>query len=91
MPSSTLRAAANEINDKGVIVGRAEYTKNWSGGQLAVMWSSATGSMVLLNQFLDDNSPLTTLSSAQAVNNFGEIVGLGYTGPWYRAFLAIPK
>ena len=57
----------------------------------AVMWSSATGSMVLLNQFLDDNLPLTTLSCANAVNNYGEIVGFGYAGPRYRAFLAIPK
>ncbi len=55
------------------------------------MWSSATGSMVLLNQFLDDNSPLATLSSANAVNNFGEIVGFGYSAGFYRAFLAIPK
>ncbi len=47
--------------------------------------------MVLLNQFLDYNSPLTTLSWANAVNNDGEIVGFGYAGQLHRAFLAIPK
>ncbi len=83
--------AANDINDQGVIVGWAEYTKNLSGSLRAVMWSSATGSMVLLNQFLDDNSPLTSLSWANAVNNYGEIVGFGYAGPLCRAFIAIPK
>ena len=82
---------ASDINDRGVIVGWSEYTKNLSGSSHAVMWSSATGSMVLLNQFLDDNSPLTTLSWANAVNNDGEIVGFGYAGPLHRAFLAIPK
>jgi hypothetical protein len=83
--------AANDINDEGVIVGRSEYTKNLSGSSHAVMWSSATGSMVLLNQFLDDNSPFRSLTCANAVNNHGEIVGFGYAGPQYRAFLAIPK
>ena len=87
--------AANDINDAGVIVGRAEYAKMWSGGQRAVMWSSATGSMVLLNQFLDDSSPLMSLSDAMAINNFGEIVGQGWAKGFPEgspsAFLAIPK
>ena len=76
---------------RGVIVGSAEYTRI-GGSYRAVMWSSATGSMVLLNQFLEDNSPLTTLTWTNAVNNFGEIVGFGYAaGGLHRAFLAIPK
>ena len=55
------------------------------------MRSSATESMVLLNQFLDDNLPLTTLSCANAVNNYGEIVGFGYAGPRYGRFSRSPN
>jgi hypothetical protein len=51
--------------------------------------------MVLLNQFLDDSSPLMSLSDAMAINNFGEIVGQGWAKGFPEgspsAFLAIPK
>ena len=86
--------AANDINDAGVIVGTAENYRIGASYR-AVMWASASKSMVLMNQFLDDSSPLMDLSDAMAINNFGEIVGQGWAKGFPEgspsAFLAIPK
>ena len=48
-------------------------------------------SMVLLAKFLDRDSPFTTLISANAINESGEIVGTGWDGNNSGAFLAIPE
>jgi uncharacterized membrane protein len=82
---------AEDINANGVIVGSGYYQKAFSEGDRAVVWPNASGEMVLLNKFLDRDSSLTSLVVAWAVNEAGEIVGLGWDGSSHRAFLAIPK
>jgi uncharacterized membrane protein len=88
-------ARARAINDSGLIVGVGYYQKVWTEGIRAVAWPSAGGSMILLADFLDRDSSFATLTSANAVNESGEIVGLGldapYDGSASGAFLAIPE
>lgn len=82
-----------DINQHGVVVGSGWYEdpRPWTGGQtqgdLAVVWQSATGEMVLLDDFLPKRSSLIYLSYANAVNDAGEIVGQAGDG----AFLAVPN
>lgn len=80
--------AARDINNKGVIVGTAQHKVSLLR---AVMWPSATGSMVVLDQFLDDSSPFGILCAADAVNDSGAIVGFGWDGTEWSAFLAVPQ
>ena len=75
---------AFDISNTGVIVGR--------GGPgavdaRAVVWQNSSSSMAYLDSFLESGSHLGGLSSAEAVNDYGEIVGEGWNG----AFIAIPK
>ena len=84
-------ADAYDVNNNGMIVGYANYHKMYNSGLRAVMWPSATGSMVLLDQFLDDDSPFGILCAANAVNDAGEIVGYGWDGSNYSGFLAVPR
>ncbi len=86
-----LSAWAHDVNDAGQIVGEGDYWKKYTQGRRAVVWPSAGGSMILLNGFLDDNSPFTSLVSANAINGSGEIAGAGWDGNNYGAFLAMPK
>ena len=51
-------ADAYDVNNNAMVVGYAYYHKMYNSGERAVMWPSATGSMVVLDQFLDDDSPL---------------------------------
>jgi hypothetical protein len=76
---------ALDVSDSGVIVGRG------GPGEIdatAVVWKDSGGSMLYLDQFLDSGSPLQGLSSAEAVNSFGDIVGNAWWGN--GAFIAIP-
>jgi hypothetical protein len=58
----------------------------------AIVWPSVNGSMVLLDKFLDRNSPFIGLSMALGVNEAGDIAGSGMVAPsTNRAFLAIPE
>jgi uncharacterized membrane protein len=84
-------AHAYDINDHGVIVGYGDYHKMYTSGPQAVVWPSATGSMVRLNDLVYSGSPITGMYSANAVNNDGWIVGRGWDGSRTAAFLAIPK
>jgi uncharacterized membrane protein len=84
-------ADAYDVNNNGMIVGYAYYHKMYASGERAVMWPSATGAMVDLNQFLDDDSPFGILCVANAVNDAGEIVGYGWDGSNYTGFLAVPR
>lgn len=69
-PSSGL---AQAVNDSGVIVGAITV----AGGQHAVTWKN--GSLIDLNNQLPTGSGWT-LSQANAINNAGEIVGIGNKG-----------
>ena len=84
-------AWAHDVNNAGQIVGQGDYWKKYTQGRRAVIWPSAGGSMILLNGFLDDNSPFTSLVSANAINESGDIAGAGWDGNNYGAFLAMPK
>jgi probable HAF family extracellular repeat protein len=66
---------ANEINDAGVAVGDAII----NSAATAFVWTAATG-MVDLNTLIDPNDPLyglVDLNRASAINNLGQIVGIG--------------
>ncbi len=85
LPSVSYETAVDIEN--GVIVGFGWYEGRKTQGDRAVVWPSATGEMILLDNFLGKRSSLVHLTSAIAINHAGEIVG-GATG---GAFLAIPK
>lgn len=78
---------ARDINNQGVIVGTAGNTRTTA--QRAVMWDSVSASMIVLDGFLDDNSPFGILCAACAVNDSGTIVGFGWDGAGCTAFLAV--
>jgi uncharacterized membrane protein len=83
---------AYDINNNGMIVGWGWYQRGVDGPYpRAMMWPSATGSLTPLSQFLDSSSPFGCLTDAHAVNDSGEIVGLGWDGVKHTAFIAIPK
>lgn len=85
LPSVSYETAVDIEN--GVIVGFGWYEGRKTQGDRAVVWPSATGEMILLDNFLGKRSSLVHSTSAIAINHAGEIVG-GATG---GAFLAIPK
>lgn len=76
--------SAYDISNTGVIVGIASPN---GLDNCAVVWQNANVTMLYLDGFLNANSPLLGLSTAEAVNDHGEIVGEGWAG----AFIAIPK
>jgi hypothetical protein len=47
--------------------------------------------MIVLDQFLDDNSPFLILRDADAVNDTGAIVGHGWDGAVSSAYVAVRK
>ena len=82
-------ASAQDINNSGTIVG---WGSTGVIDNKAAVWPSADGSMVLLDKFLPRKSPpFDSLKEAAAVNELGEIVGVGRDGASYAAFLAIPE
>ncbi len=89
IPRLYCEPAAFDINNKGVIVGTAANTKTTA--PRAVIWSSVSASMVVLDQFLDDDSPFGILCDASAVNDSGTIVGGGWDGTGCTAFLAVRR
>ena len=75
VPGSSTHAFANDINNRGRIVG--ESTNN-SSTQLATIWND--GEPTDLNTLIDPDDPLrpfVTLTSARLINDRGEIVALG--------------
>ena len=63
-----------DISDSGIIVGMAGTYSD----SRACFWDGSDGSLVYLDQFLEEDSPLPSLMSAEAVNAFGDIVGGGW-------------
>lgn len=79
---------AQDINDKGTIVGWSSNTNNSNSfGSRAVVWKKGTISD--LNNLIPPNSGWE-LSAAKAINNRGQIVGNGRHNGAIRAFLLTP-
>ena len=87
----TVGATPFDINDLSVVVGRARYESRRRQGLRAVVWESVDAPILFLDNFLGKNSSFLSLQSAYAVNNSGRIVGLGWDGEFWGAFLAVPK
>ena len=68
---------ANGINNNGQVVG---WSSNNSSGNSAFLYT-ATGGMQDLNDLIDPNSGLF-LENAEAINDLGQIVGIGGAGGW---------
>lgn len=84
-PFDATASVANEINDQGFIVGTMTYT---GAAKIAVLWYD--GIIVNLNTLLPANSGWF-LSSATAINDQGQITGLGYLNNVQTAFeLTLP-
>ncbi len=83
--------SAHDINASGVITGMGWYQKGFDGPDIrAAVWPSAGGSIINLSKSLGPNSPFVHLRTANAINDSNEIVGSGWDGSDFRAFLAIP-
>lgn len=83
---SPYSATPYDVNGSGVIVGASVLQGE------AVVWPSPADAMISLNKFLK-NSPFDSLTSGEAVNTSGDIVGYGVINNlgFHPAFLAIPK
>ncbi len=76
---------AKGINEAGQIVGMA---KTSTGEEHAFLWENDT--MVDLNVLLSVNSGWNSLMVANAINNKGQIVGIGIINGDYHSFLLTP-
>jgi probable HAF family extracellular repeat protein len=77
---------AKGINDSGAVVG----INTRSGGGTATLWTPADG-MMNLNLRLDASGAGWFLREARAINNSGQIVGIGsFNGTTSQAFLLTP-
>jgi probable HAF family extracellular repeat protein len=83
-PGSNRSTHAFGINSNGVVVGKILT----GGNGLAFRWTAATG-VQDLNTLIPSNSGWI-LHSAQAINDFGWIVGLGFYQGRFHAFLLKP-
>jgi probable HAF family extracellular repeat protein len=72
LPGGGDDSVAYDINDNGQVVG----SSSGANGPRAFLWTSGTG-MQDLNKMLDASGVGWGLSSANAINNAGQIVGLG--------------
>jgi probable HAF family extracellular repeat protein len=79
---------ANDINDFGTIVGTSSQFEGFSGR--AVIWRAGETAPTDLNTLLPANSGWTLLTSAEGINNHGQIVGFGTRNGQTRAFLMTP-
>lgn len=70
-------SVANGINDNGQVVGQSEYV-NGFGIKHAFLYSSSNGAM--LDLFASSGNLINGYSSAEAINNNGEIVGWHFRG-----------
>ncbi len=78
-----------DINNAGQVVGYS-YLDPDSVGYRGFLWDSENG-MIELSDLLFDDSGWERLTYANAINNYGQIVGQGKTaGGEYHAFLMTP-
>ena len=84
---ATVAGCCHTINDRGDVVGFAALE---DGSQVALLWQGDTPTD--LNQYVRPGSPFAHLDSAFAINDAGEIAGIGPTQSGeIHAFLAIPN
>jgi probable HAF family extracellular repeat protein len=83
-----LESAANAINNKGQIVGYFTFLNGGATNTHAFYYDGKT--MYDLNVWLPAGSPWTELTSAQAINDLGQITGYGQIGGQTHAFLITP-
>jgi probable HAF family extracellular repeat protein len=80
-----------DLNDRAQVVGAMTVSPGYSS-HYAWLWGS--GTMLDLNEFLPFGSGWVRLTTAFAINNAGQIVGVGYTNGMsayqYRGFLLTP-
>jgi probable HAF family extracellular repeat protein len=81
-------ARANDINEKGLIVGTVTQFEGFSGR--AAIWRQGEITPTDLNTLLPANSGWTLLTSAEGLNDHGQIVGFGTINGQTRAFLMTP-
>jgi probable HAF family extracellular repeat protein len=79
-------SAAYGINNHGQIVGSADGANGTAGG--AFLFDSIAG-MINLNTLIDSNSGWQ-LSTAEAINDVGQIIGRGHIGGQEHDFLLTP-
>jgi len=77
---------ATDINDSGLVVG---WSKLSDVDFRALLWDG-DGQMSDLNDLLDESGAGWTLTSAQAINNLGQIAGVGLHNGQSRAFILNP-
>jgi probable HAF family extracellular repeat protein len=83
-----LESAANAINNKGQIVGYFTFLNGGSTNTHPFYYDGKT--MYDLNVWLPPDSPWTELTSAQGINDLGQITGYGQIGGQTHAFLITP-
>jgi probable HAF family extracellular repeat protein len=84
LPGLANRSAAEDINNLGVVVGYSgEHDTH------AFVWDSISG-MNDLNHLLDESGSGWLLTTANAINNHGQIVGAGYLDGHLRGFVLTP-
>ena len=77
---------ATDINDSGLVVG---WSKLSDVDFRALLWDG-DGQMSDLNDLLDESGAGWALTSAQAINNLGQIAGTGFYDGQTRAFMLNP-
>ena len=81
-PTTNYHSVANDINDSDLIVGNSQRIAG--SGAVATLWEN--GAPIDLNTFLPAGSGWV-LTSAEGINDQGDIVGFGTFGGNTRAFL----
>ncbi|HZN69507.1 MAG TPA: hypothetical protein VFB66_29805 [Tepidisphaeraceae bacterium] len=85
VPVGMSDSSAEDINDLGEVVGGSRYGSVSATG--AILWT-ADGTMLDLNKLLDDSALGWTLTSADSINNSGQILVSGqFQGRYAKALL----
>ena len=83
-PTANLHSVANDISESGIIVGNSQRISG--SAALATMWIG--GEPVNLNTLIDPGLGWV-LTSAEGINDAGDIVGFGTFGGSTRAYLLV--
>jgi probable HAF family extracellular repeat protein len=85
-PRNGPNSTANDINNYGQIVGVSSTTA--LNGQSAYMYQN--GSMMDLFKVIPKSTGWTAINSAVAINNNGQIVGIGINNGQSRGYIMTP-
>jgi probable HAF family extracellular repeat protein len=84
-------SGASAINNRGQIVGSFTPRTGYFDPNYSHAFLYENGLMTDLNSLLPANSGWTNLLSADDINDYGQIVGLGWIGGHKHAFLITPE